>query len=53
MLTAEENERLTRVGWGTPMGSWCEGFGFRSYGCRTLLNPTARRCVSLFLGSNW
>ncbi len=30
MLTKEENEMLTRVGKGTPMGTYSESTGYRS-----------------------
>ena len=44
MLTGEENERLTRVGRGTPWGSWCAGFGCLFCWSRIYMNLMGPRC---------
>ena len=53
MLSREENELLTRVGPGTPMGELCAATGCPRCSPRSCPSPTARRCACGCWARTW
>ena len=53
MLTAEENERLTRVGRGTPMGELVRRFWLPFLQVSDVAEPDGPPVRVTLLGSNW
>jgi hypothetical protein len=53
MLTPEENDRLTRVGRGTPMGELVRRFWLPFLQVSDIAEPDGPRCGLLFWVSNW
>ena len=53
MLSREENELITRVGPGTPMGNAMRRYWIPALLSRELPSPTARPRVSTFSARTW